>query len=198
MTVRHHHLRPLAHYVPLVGALFAMCVLLSACGGSSASKTEKLNEPVTPSIKPVDLGTGKANLACQLLGRTGVAEVLGVKLPEVVDPYKDTSPDDTSDPSEAVPACSLGKVSVQLDETTLKHGDCIFRPVDEVRVSGHVACIELDENLPGDPDYSVEMSISYHDKTDATLSYYPGRNGDHPTVRKQLIQMATNLIAATH
>jgi hypothetical protein len=194
MNVHDHRPRLLPHYLRRVGALFALGVLISACGSSAGSKANTLNYPVTPSIKPVDLGTGKANLACQLVSRTGVAEVLGIKVPKI-DPYVWPASDD---PSTEVPSCTLGVVNVQLEQITLKHGGCIFRPIDEVRVSGHVACIQLDENLPNDPDYNIEMSMSYHGQTDATLSYFPGRNGDHATVRKQLIQMATNLIAATH
>jgi hypothetical protein len=197
MTVLDQRPVPVARFsrVMPIGALIAIGVLLSACGGSSAvSKANAFNEPVTPSIKTVALGTGTANLACQLLSRTGVAEVFGLKVPGVMDPYKWPADED---PSEEVPSCSLDEVNVQLEEITLKHGECIFRPIDEVRVSGHVACIELDENLPDDPDYNIEVSMSYHGQTDATISYYPAHNGDHATLRKQLIQLATNLIAAT-
>ena len=177
-----------------------MCALMSACGGSSAaSKANQLNQPVTPSIKPLDLGTGKADPACQLLSRTGVAQVLGVQLPTFVVPDSQPASDDPSNPSEEIPDCALGKVvNLELEQTTLTHGGCIFRPVDEVRISGRVTCLEYDENLPGYPDYSAEVSISYHGWTDATLTYAPAHTVDHATVRKQLIQLATNLVAATH
>jgi hypothetical protein len=196
ITVRHRYLplrtRPIA-------ALFATCILLSACGGSSASKTEKLNEPVTPSIKPVDLGKGKGNPACQLLSRVGAAQVLGIQFPAGLRP--DTTPAGdgiTTGPTEEIPDCFLGEaIALELTDDTLEPGGCIFRPIDEVRLSGHVACLEYDENLPNEPDYSVEVSISYGKWTDATLDLSDHKR-DHATVRKQLIQLGTNLIAATH
>jgi hypothetical protein len=197
MTVRYRRLSLRARPV---GALFATCVLLSACGASSAgSKVQSLNEPVTPSIKPVDLGKGKGDPACQLLSRVGAAQVLGVQFPTGLRP--DTTPAGdgiSTGPTEEIPDCFLGDaIALELTEDTLKPGGCIFRPIDEVRLSGHVACLEFDENLPDEPDYSVEVSISYGKWTDATLDLSDHKR-DHATVRKQLIQLGTNLIAATH
>jgi hypothetical protein len=162
-----------------------MCVLLSACGGSNAaSKSKSASKPATPSIKPLRLGKGAANPACQLVSRTGAAQVLAIQLPDTVDPYTGATGIDVWD-------CFIGKVvSLQLEGGTLKPGGCIFQPYEEVRLSGHVACLEYGS------DPIVEVAINYRGLTDATLTltHY---TADHATLRKQLSQLGTNLVAAT-
>ena len=173
-----------ARRLALRGVLVATVVLLGACGGSRSTGSSGLADKPTPSIKPLSLGSGATNAACQLASRLGAAQVLGIKLPDTVTPYAGST-------LHGVKYCFIGKVvSVDVESTTLEHGGCIFQPIDEVRLLGHVACL----NYGSEP--SVEVAIEYRGLTDATLTLTSYTN-DHATLRKQLSQLGTNLVAAT-